>query len=80
MKITLTVELDLPDDMVAWSDAELRQMLFDSYTNYVPLQHLNESLHWMCESVEDSSAQLIADIHTKWYYITKDPPWSFKRN
>lgn len=79
MKITLTVELDLPDDMAEWPDPELRQLLFDSYTNYVPLQHLNDSLHWMGK-FQSSNADLIADEHKKWYDITKQPKWSFKRN
>lgn len=80
MKITLTVELDLPDDMAEWPDAELCQVLFESYINYVTCQHIEESMHWTIQSVEDRNAILIAENHKQWYNIAKQAKWSFKRN
>lgn len=45
MKIEMTVALDIPDADVL-GDAELRQALFDSYVNYVTVQHLGEVVRW----------------------------------
>ena len=89
MKVTLTIELDLPDEMQEWSDEELAQVLFDEYVNYVPAGHIYDACKWSANAgkaeregkseLEIIGAKHIATNAQQWYDITKDQRWSFKR-
>ena len=45
MKVSLTVSLDIPG-AESFSNAELRQIVFDEYTNYVAISHLEDLMKW----------------------------------
>lgn len=82
MKIKLTIELDLPDEANDWSDAELRQVVFDSYINYATCQHMQDAVHWMARSAKsepDSAGRAIAEIHSNWGDICSQATWTMER-
>lgn len=81
MKITLTIELELPDECEAQSDEELRQNLFDDVINYATCSHLEDALHWCAEAAKtsNSTAQRISDHHGLWADICGNVKWSVKR-
>jgi hypothetical protein len=82
MKITLTIELDIPDECSEWSDGEIAQNVFDTYVAYVPKKHIQDVTQWIVEHAKtgNPTAKIIADHHELWYDITKNPKWSFTRN
>jgi hypothetical protein len=72
--VEITVALDIPD-ADQHTDPELRQAIFDSYTNYVAVQHMWEVCKWTAslakfESAGDmqmaSTARRIINIHQTW--------------
>lgn len=69
MKLRLTVEFDLPDACAEWSDGELHQMVFDSYTNYVTVRHAFDHMKWTIDSEKPgatTTSKDIALIHKNW--------------
>lgn len=83
MKIQITIELDLPDNMQEWSDPEIGQELFTNYVNYVHSQHLIDTLQWMTQTAESGGhlyPELIAKNHKMWANISNNVKWSFTRN
>jgi hypothetical protein len=87
MKITLTIELDLPDsiDLVEGAEtASLGQLLFDSYVNYVTVSHLVDAQKWCVKArlgseSEDPGAKLIYHYHNTWADICQNATWKFEK-
>lgn len=67
MKIKLEIELDLPEEYVEYSDAELGQVIFDYYTNYVTTRHLADAVRWM--GMGHSRNYHIVAHHEQWANI-----------
>lgn len=75
MKIELTVALDIPD-ADALGDAELRQALFDSYVNYVSVQHLGEVVQWTASLARYESAGDDAMLQTARRIVGNHQAWA----
>lgn len=77
MKIQLTIELDIPDEMKEYSLPELQQWVFDGYVNYVTVSHYKDALTWMAEPASVIQAK-IALNHTNWGDWANNAKWSVK--
>ncbi len=75
MKIELTITLDLPDEWASWTDAELRQNLYDGYIQQ-PVHGHKETA--MVLAAHGSSSAGIADS-LLWADICDKANWSFRR-
>ncbi len=84
MKVTLTIELDLPDDVPSFeghSRASMGQLLYDSYVNYATCRHLEDAVKWCVKSgnnAEDIAAKHIYEHHKQWGDICAKAKWDFK--
>jgi hypothetical protein len=86
MKVKLTIELELPDDVPELTEQGrngLSQLLFDSYVNYVTCKHWEDARHWCAKGKvgsdnEDLSAKLIYQYHNTWGHICRDAKWDFE--
>ena len=81
MKVRLTIDLDLPDELTDYPDAELSQFLFDVYTNFVVVQHLSEALKWCAyqNPETDTTARRIFQYHREAGKYTKPVTWRYER-
>lgn len=84
MKVRLTVDLDLPDQYAAWTAAEMRQMLFDSYVNYVHIGHLEDALdHYDSGGLytvdEKQSGRQMYEHHREAAKFTKPVTWNYEK-
>ena len=79
MKVSLTLSLDILG-AEAFSNAELRQIVFDEYTNYVAISHLEDLMKWTVargkyESAGDIKMMEGCDplirLHRTWANIAK---------
>lgn len=52
MKIRLTIDLELPPGSEMYSDAMMRQMLFDDYVNYVTCRHFEDAVNAFATSAD----------------------------
>ncbi len=76
MKVTLTIELDLPDDIPVikgHEDESLSQLVFDEYVNYVARSHAKQAIQW-----EAKSNTILAAHHNTWGDICSAAKWSIK--
>lgn len=68
-KVRLEIELDIPD-VEDFSDQDIGQAVFDAYTNYVVVQHLEDSMYWLARPTIDGGSKaadkLIATHHKTW--------------
>jgi len=85
MKVTLTIELNLPDDASKLTDAELRELLFEEYVNYVTKCHAIDASNWCAKAKvgsenEDKMGKQIYERHSAWMNYTDLPYWSFQKN
>jgi hypothetical protein len=85
MKVTLTIELNLPDAISKLTDGELGQVLFDNYVNYVTKCHAIDAVKWYAKAKvgsesEDEVGKHIYERHDAWIDYTEQPSWSFKRS
>lgn len=84
MKIRLTIDLDIPDECRDWSDAALRQGIFDDYVNYNTIAHATAAVDW-CKKAkvgtpeERPTEKLIFEHHKLWTEITTQPKWTLER-
>ena len=81
MKVELKISLELPDNCAKLSKAQLGELLFDAYVNYVTSRHAADALKWCakarvdCED-EDAGAKRIYEYHELWRDITSNTVWS----
>ena len=69
MKVSLSIEFDLDEELKKFSDAELREAFWKELLHYAICRHLEDRLKWQVkvkDEEKDSSAQLIADTHKVW--------------
>lgn len=84
MKVTLTIELELPDDtplVEGYERAALGQLLFNSYVNYAACSHLKDALKWCATSGKneaDICAKQIYKHHDLWGDICAKAKWDFE--
>lgn len=71
MKIKLEIELDVPG-VEAYSEPELRQLMFDAYINYVTQQHMMDAVRW------HNKDAIIAEYHSNWGEIASQATWEIK--
>lgn len=69
MKIRLTIELDLPDGYSKWPDAELRQLVFDSYVNYNTVAHMEDAIARFGKT-DDAVSRMAYNHHKEWSAIS----------
>lgn len=82
MKLRLTIDIELPDNCAEWSDAELRQVVFDAYINYNTCSHLQDAMKWLVESgkrEDATTAKIIQKHHNDWADISSAAVWSMER-
>lgn len=84
MKVRLTIDLELPEKFEEWPDLELSQFLFDSYVNYVTLQHYVEALHWAASAQLGSENEVLMDKlaherHIEAARFSKPVEWKFDK-
>lgn len=82
MKLRLVIDMELPDEISDYSDAELRQLVFDAYINYNTCSHLADSVEWLARSQQapdDIVASQIYKHHTTWGKISGNVKWSIER-
>lgn len=88
-EITLTIPLTIPDEMLRGvSEAELRQVLYDTYINYVTLKHHSDALEQMSleagatpGSQDAVMRNYAAALHKSWGKIcaSADGRWTMKK-
>lgn len=86
MKVKLTIELELPDDVPELTEHGrdgLSQLLFDSYINYATCKHFQDSVTWCAKGKvgsdnEDPRAKLIYQYHDNWGHICSNVKWDFE--
>lgn len=78
MKVRLTMEIELPDEMMGgdeeYTDEEnlsyVHQLLFDNLTNFAVCKHIIERMEWLCR---DASSPEVRDAiiqgHKQWQEI-----------
>lgn len=84
MKVILTIELDLPDTTPVVLDSyneSIKQVVFDSYINYITCCHLKDAVKWCSigkvgSHNEDLTAKGIYQYHDTWANICKNSKWS----
>jgi len=74
-KVKLEIELDIPD-VSEFSDAEISQLVFDTYTNYVVVQHLQDAMYWLARPTSQdqpskAADKLISQHHRIWAKIAR---------
>ena len=84
MKVVLTVTLDLPEHFESFSDAELRQSLWEEYIKVVPGNHLQQAASCVAYLNDPNSRVRIINEAARrdykmWAKITHDPVWNFER-
>lgn len=84
MKVQLTIDLILPDDCQEMNDAEISQVLFDGYTNYVTVSHARDAVKWCARGKigsdnEDKVAKHIYKYHETWRNVADQAVWTFER-
>lgn len=84
MKVTLMIELELPDDtfvVPGHENESLVQLLFDDYVNYVTATHYQDALKWCVRAKldsdnEDAEAKAIYLHHDRWGNICSKAKWT----
>lgn len=84
MKVTLNIELNLPDFMASFSEAELRQTLFDEYINAVTCYHVDAILFIqesrLVENLPDvdlnARYEIAMEHHKRWAMLVKNAVWT----
>ena len=71
MKIQLDIQLDVPG-VEEYSEAELRQLMFDAYVNYVTVQYMSDAIRW------HGKDKTIAEYHSNWGKIARQATWEIK--
>lgn len=84
MKIRLTVELDIPDDARDYSEAELQQLIFDTYIHYVVQRHARDAVKWCAMAKvgsdnEDPTGKALFEHHHLWTEASRAREWSIER-
>lgn len=82
MKLRLVIDMELPDEISDYSDAELRQLVFDAYINYNTCSHLADSVEWLArsqQSPDNAAAPRIYKHHDTWGDISRNVKWSIER-
>lgn len=73
-KVKLEIVLDIPD-VEEFDSQSIGQAVFDAYTNYVVVQHLQDSMYWLArptiEGGSKAADKLIASHHKTWADIAK---------
>jgi hypothetical protein len=82
MKVTLSIDLDLPVVCNGMSRSELEQLLFDEYVNHATCAHLTDALKWLALAKagtpdEDATKVQIYEHHQLWAAICGKAEWSF---
>jgi hypothetical protein len=81
MKIELTVNLELPDSCENMSDGELREVIFDNYTNFALCRHLEDCIKWTVKGLQNPSpaAEQIVEVHRNWADICEKSTFTVKK-
>lgn len=77
MKIQLTIELDIPDEIKEYTLPELQQWVFDGYVNYVTVSHYKDALTWMAQPTSITQAEIVQN-HDNWGNWANTAKWSVK--
>ena len=82
MKVTLTIELDLPDSM---TQAEAEEALNYSYVTYVSrkhaadaVKHAADAVRWASGSVDSEWARVLCNHHSAWSELASEAKLSIK--
>lgn len=84
MQVELNIKLDLPDNCQDMSQAELEQLLFDTYVNFVTTRHCIDAVKWCAKAKvgteqEDVVAKKIFEHHELWADLSSQATWSLKK-
>jgi hypothetical protein len=82
MKIEITMQLELPpSECDNFSDAEMRQMLFDSIQNRLTVGYLQAACHAFVDKNFSSEEQRTATlyVYNTWADIMKSATWDWKK-
>ena len=79
MKVRLTIDLELPDELSGFSKPELDQLLFDAYINYITCAHYEDALNRIERGHINDTAESIVDYHKQWGRTSKPVNWSYER-
>lgn len=77
MKIQLTIELDIPDELKEYTLPELQQWVFDGYVNYVTVSHYKDALTWLASPESITKAEHV-NTHKGWAEWAGKAQWSVK--
>jgi hypothetical protein len=78
MKVKLTIELDVPDNIIL-SEENLEKMIYDNYINYVTKAHRIDVMKSLKKIDESVTALKIYDIHNNWVNISEKAIWKFEK-
>ena len=83
MKITIHIELELPDDtpvILSHMHESLSQLIHDEYVNFNTCKHAEAAVKWCAKAKmgsenEDPSARMIYQHHEIWREICSKAKW-----
>ena len=83
MKVTIHIELELPDDtpvILSHMHESLTQLVHDTYVNYVTVAHARDATTWCAKAKmgsenEDPGARMIYQHHETWREICSNAKW-----
>lgn len=83
LKINITIKLNLPENFREFSEAELRQAIFDEVVSFISQQHAEQAVEWcsklMKEVADENKITLnLWRHHREWSEITKQPKFKIK--
>jgi hypothetical protein len=84
MQVELNIKLDLPENCQNMSQAELEQLVFDTYVNFVTKRHSIDAMQWCAKAKvgtenEDVIARRIFEHHELWADLSAQATWSLKK-
>jgi len=77
MKVTFSIEVELPEGLAFEPHGTLDQAIFDGLTNYAAIAHLRDACAWIVKKAQAEArgdqteqyilgAQRLIDHHTRW--------------
>lgn len=75
MKVTLTIELDLPDSM---TQVEAEEAINYSYATYVSRKHAADAVAYASGSVDSEWARVLCNYHSAWSELASEAKLSIK--
>lgn len=85
MKVTVTIELELPDTLAALPRSEQREQIAIGLVDFARHSHYAESARWestanvgTASENQESEEFALYRFHTEWHWILKGASWDFK--